>query len=161
MSLINRSRVEAMLKPSTALDIFSMIVGLSLFLLWKAILEGPLKWLCYTAYEQEIATVIYTGQIIQWLMDGPLLLFLIAPAIAIQVMRHGRVARTAEMDASTAILTCYIIWMEACTVVTMLGYGIPYVLNMACGYSLILSGITMVIYRGWKIERTARKPSQA
>ncbi|WP_230743329.1 hypothetical protein [Methanooceanicella nereidis] len=153
----NRDKMEKEETQSLVLDASSVVLGAGLFLLWKTIINSLVYSVMKMGYGASLTEFIYSGQVMQWLTDGPLLLFIVGTHLFINNIRGQDSKKQFDIDMIKGILAGFIIWLEVCTVISIAQYRLDYMLSITAGYALMVIIVLALLVKIFKLDRDKAK----
>lgn len=128
--------------PNKTQEVAGILFGIVLFYSWLIFIYN-IKMLFFSERTvvsgNEIITAQYWGQIDQWLGTGLILFFLIFGRYLFYSKNMNRIEKNRDIIGMKSALIGFILWLLITIITFLFRITIPYSLNIAGGYIIIIS----------------------
>jgi hypothetical protein len=128
--------------PNKTQEVAGILFGIVLFYSWLIFIDN-IKMLFFSERTvvsgNEIITAQYWGQIDQWLGTGLILFFLIFGRYLFYSKNMNRIEKNRDIIGMKSALIGFILWLLITIITFLFRITIPYSLNIAGGYIIIIS----------------------
>lgn len=128
--------------PNKTREVVGVLFGIVLFYSWLIFID-KIKMLLFSEIivvnSNEVIKVQYWGQIDQWLVAGLILFFLILGHYLLYSKNMSKIEKNRDIIGMKSALIGFVLWLFITIITFLFNITIPYSLNIAGGYILIIS----------------------
>jgi hypothetical protein len=128
--------------PNKTREVVGVLFGIVLFYSWLIFID-KIKMLLFSEMivvnSNEVIKVQYWGQIDQWLVTGLILFFLIFGHYLLYSKNMSKIEKNRDIIGMKSALIGFVLWLFITIITFLFNIAIPYSLNIAGGYIIIIS----------------------
>lgn len=128
--------------PNKTREVVGVLFGIVLFYSWLIFID-KIKMLLFSEIivvnSNEVIKVQYWGQIDQWLVAGLILFFLILGHYLLYSKNMSKIEKNRDIIGMKSALIGFVLWLFITIITFLFNITIPYSLNIAGGYIIIIS----------------------
>lgn len=128
--------------PNKTREVVGVLFGIVLFYSWLIFID-KIKMLLFSEMivvnSNEVIKVQYWGQIDQWLVAGLILFFLIFGHYLLYSKNMSKIEKNRDIIGMKSSLIGFVLWLFITIITFLFNITIPYSLNIAGGYIIIIS----------------------